>query len=305
MLPEWSEQKGTILIFPKEDSDWNCCYDEVVRSFINFLNEIRKRQKLYLITHNIEYSKYRIGDDHNIEFFEIETNDTWGRDSLGVDSGTAIIDFQFDGWGGKFDASLDNQITENLKAKDFYSQNITTSNLTIEGGAIETDGEVLLLTDSAVAERNSEVPKEELQKELLNLLNLKRAVWLKDSYLQGDDTDGHIDMLVRFADKEKILYYQKSGLEKELKEAFPDRELIPVPTPDKREFNGEVLPLTYLNFIFVNGAVLLPIYGVKQDSEAIELFQKTFLDRDIIPIDSSIFIRQGGSLHCLSMQVYK
>jgi agmatine/peptidylarginine deiminase len=304
MKPEWSRQKGTILIFPREDSDWSCCYDEVVISFVNFINAIRKEQKVYLVTHNIEYSRYKIGDDHNIEFFEIETNDTWGRDSIGIDSGTAIVDFQFDGWGGKFDASLDNQITKSLKAKGFYNQTIKT-NLTIEGGAIETDGEVLLLTDSAVADRNPQVPKEKLEKELLTLLNLKRAVWLKDSYLEGDDTDGHIDILVRFADKNKILYYKKSEMEKELKEAFPDRELIAVPTPEKREFNGETLPQTYLNFIFVNGAVLLPIYGVKQDSEAIELFQKLFADRKIVPVDSSIFIRQGGSLHCLSMQVYE
>jgi len=303
--PEWSKQRGTILVFPREDSDWNCCYDEVINSFINFLNAIRREQKVFLITHNIGYSLYKIGDDQNIEFFEIETNDTWGRDSLGIDNGTQIVDFQFDGWGGKFDASLDNQITQNLKAKEFYKKDIVTTKLTIEGGAIETDGETLLLTDTAVADRNPDVSKDELEERLLKLLNLKRAVWLKDSYLDGDDTDGHIDMLVRFANKKQILYYQKDKLENELKEAFPDRELIAVPTPDKREFNSDVLPQTYLNFIFVNGAILLPIYGVKQDSEAIELFQRLFSDRKVIPIDSTIFIRQGGSLHCLSMQVYE
>lgn len=66
-------------------------------------------------------------------------------------------------------------------------------------------------------------------------------------------------------------------------------------------FNGDRLPATYANFLFVNGAVLVPTYNVKEDEKAIKIFQETFNDRDIIPIDCSVLIRQHGSLHCVTM----
>jgi len=70
-------------------------------------------------------------------------------------------------------------------------------------------------------------------------------------------------------------------------------------------FEKERLPATYANFLFVNGAVLVPTYGVKQDEEALNIFRQTFKDRDIVPIDCSTLIKQHGSLHCVTMNFFK
>jgi len=69
--------------------------------------------------------------------------------------------------------------------------------------------------------------------------------------------------------------------------------------------NNERLPATYANFLMINGAVLVPVYNVKQDNEAIKIFKNFFTNRDIVPIDCSVLIRQHGSLHCVSMQFAK
>jgi agmatine/peptidylarginine deiminase len=81
--------------------------------------------------------------------------------------------------------------------------------------------------------------------------------------------------------------------------------LIALPMTDAIYFDNERLPATYANFLFVNGAVLVPTYGVRQDEEALNIFRETFKDRDIVGIDCYTLIKQHGSLHCVTMNFAK
>jgi len=110
-------------------------------------------------------------------------------------------------------------------------------------------------------------------------------------------------MYVQCEDRDDEHYVQLSLTEKELKAIAKkyDYKLIALPMTDAIYYNKERLPATYANFLFVNGAVLVPIYGVSQDEEAIKIFKNTFPNHEIVPIDCSILLRQHGSLHCVSM----
>ena len=80
-------------------------------------------------------------------------------------------------------------------------------------------------------------------------------------------------------------------------------DLLPLPFPGiHRDAQGRRLPASYANFLIVNQAVLLPTYGVAQDSEAEAVLQRAFPQHEIVPIDCRRLIEQNGSLHCLSMQ---
>lgn len=298
--PEWETQNGTIAIFPKKDSDWGCCFDEVSKSFLDFLTKISKYQKVYLILE--EKIEINIA---NIEIIkDIKTNDTWARDSLFLrvekENKNYYINYQFNSWGGKFDFDFDNKISERLSEKGFIEKNnLINIPLIIEGGAIETNGETLLITESSTinSNRNQENSKLEVELSLKKYLGVSKIIWLNNSYLAGDDTDGHIDMLARFANKNTILY-SLDNIGDELKLKLPNMKYIKLPNPNFSEF-----PATYLNFIFVNGAVIIPIYNLKSDSKALSIFKQVFQDREIISVDSRSFIKQGGSLHCLTMQI--
>jgi len=74
---------------------------------------------------------------------------------------------------------------------------------------------------------------------------------------------------------------------------------------DKVVFNGKILPATYANFLIINGAVLLPTYNSPKDKIAVEILQKVFPNRKIVPINCLPLIKQGGSLHCTTMQFSK
>jgi agmatine deiminase len=142
---------------------------------------------------------------------------------------------------------------------------------------------------------------------------LKKVIWLTHGFLEGDDTDSHIDTLARFVNRDTIVYvkcYDKSDIhykelnkmEKELKKT--KFNLIPLPLPKPIYFENEKLPATYVNFLIINRAVLVPIYNDKQDKKVIKIFQNLFPDRKIIPINSNTLIKQHGSIHCVTKEYF-
>ena len=78
--------------------------------------------------------------------------------------------------------------------------------------------------------------------------------------------------------------------------------LVPLPMCSPKYDDGQRLPATYANFLFVNGAVLVPTYNLPEDQTALDIFRSVFPDREIVGIDCSALILQHGSLHCVTMQ---
>ena len=162
--------------------------------------------------------------------------------------------------------------------------------------------------------RNSNLNKEQVTKKLKDFFGSSEILYLNHGYLAGDDTDSHIDTLARFIDEKTIMYVKCEDkndehfselklMEEELQTMASSYNftLVALPMTGAIYFDGERLPATYANFLFVNGAILVPTYGVKQDKQALNIFKSTFKDRDIISIDCSTLIKQHGSLHCVNM----
>ncbi len=309
--------------------------DEVEACFLNIACEVLKRQQLLVVTPESEAVKQRIaahdGDTTRLLIAALPTNDTWARDHafitmLDEDGLPHLLDFQFNGWGMKFAANLDNQINPSLyhetgiewKAK--YEEHI---NFVLEGGSIESDGEGTLLTTAycltGAPNRNNHLDREEIESYLKEVFNLKQVLWLHHGVLKGDDTDGHIDTLARLCPDNTIAYVQctdpqdehhegLTAMEKEL-QAFrtlkgePYR-LLPLPLPDAiYDEDGERLPATHANFLILNEAVLVPTYAQpEKDEQALKTLAKAFPGREIVGIDCRSLIQQHGSLHCVTMQ---
>ncbi|QFR42668.1 agmatine deiminase family protein [Sulfurimonas xiamenensis] len=319
LIAEFEEQSFTQIIFPHAKSDWAEYLEEAQNTFINIINAIIKYQKCLVVCDNIESVKKRFSPNANLYFTEYETNDTWARDcsALCVQDGSDIklLDFTFTGWGGKFEASKDNAMTQSLK--ECYDKEVVKADLILEGGGVESNGVDTILTTSECMlnkNRNAALSKELMTQKLQKLFGMSKILYLNHGYLAGDDTDSHIDTLARFVDEKTIMYVKcedKSDehfkelklMEDELKAYAREYnfKLIALPMSDACYFEGERLPATYANFLFVNRAVLVPIYGVKQDAEALEIFKKTFPTKEIVGVDCFTLIKQHGSLHCVTM----
>ena len=194
----------------------------------------------------------------------------------------------------------------------------------LEGGSIESDCKGTVFTTNCcllAPHRNQPLSRQEIEERLKESLRADRIVWIDYGQLTGDDTDGHIDTLVRTApddtlvyvgcdDKEDEQYDELHRMEEQLTTLRTDDgrpyRLLKLPMPEAMYEDGERLPATYANFIIINDAVIYPTYNQPEnDEEARRVIAEAFPDRELIGIDSSVVVRQHGSLHCCSMQYFK
>ncbi|MDX9747835.1 MAG: agmatine deiminase family protein [Paludibacter sp.] len=354
---EWEPQRFIQLTWPHAGTDWAPMIDEVNQCFVNLALAILRFEPLLVVCADADEVRQLLregaGDalSNRIHFAELPTNDTWARDHGGItvfaDNQRMIYDYAFNGWGQKFEASLDNELTRKLvetgalgqwnenrfevehPAGQAHSSNDNTSivyrdclDFVLEGGSLESDGNGTLLTTSECLLskfRNPSYTKEMIEHRLKEELGLSRILWLNHGYLEGDDTDSHIDTLARFCDRDTIAYVRCDDpvdahfealrlMEEELKsfKTFSGQpyRLIPLPMADAAyDAEGNRLPATYANFLIVNGAVLMPTYGNPfKDEMAINQLKLAFPDREIVGVDCRTLIEQHGSLHCVTMQ---
>jgi len=324
---EWQKQRAVLMAFPHKNSDWNNNLTSALVPFIRTAQAIAYEEPVYIICDNKENIANLFCSTRNMSFIEIETNDTWIRDygylSIIENDEVKLLDFRFDAWGGKFEASLDNAVNKTLYKKGYMGVTpLKNINFVLEGGAIESDGLGTIMTTSACLcnpNRNGGLSKEKIEEKLAEYLGAKRVLWLDHGYLAGDDTDSHIDTLARFVSEDTIVYVQcldeedehyveLKKMEHQLKvfKTFAGEyyNLVPLPMPTvKYDEDNNRLPATYANFLISNGALVYPTYSVPEDKMAHEIFKRLFLDKEIIPIECSRLIEEGGSLHCSTMQI--
>lgn len=325
---EWEPQAFVQFTFPHADSDWADMLDDVLPCFVACAEAVSRYQKVLVVADDRAHVRQLLAHlpPDRLTVVGCPSNDTWARDHGGVtvyEHGQRILlDYIFNGWGLKFAANKDNLITRTLHTWGLFGNvPLLQPGLAIEGGALETDGLGTLLSTTECMlspNRNPHLTLPELEAQLTQQLGVDRFLWLENGYLAGDDTDSHIDTLARFCSPDTIAYVQCTDeadehyaalalMEQELQD-FQTRDgapyrLVPLPWPTAcYATDGHRLPATYANFLIINGAVLVPIYGVPEDAAALQILATCFPDRDIVPIDCRMLIEQHGSLHCISMQ---
>ena len=332
LLPEWCDQDGILLAWSTSSMDWAEDLEEVERCYTQIIRAILEFEPVYLLAPDAELIRERVGEGYPhalIVIDDIPLNDTWARDfgplSLSAGSDRAVIDFRFNAWGMKFASNMDNLAVRSMFDKGLFEGSVKYLNaqdFTFEGGAIETDGRGVAMTTRSVlaeANRNPSMNLTEQKAHLKNILGLQHLYILDTDPLPGDDTDGHIDTLARFCDPHTIVYSYTEDMDdprypvvKALKAgviAMKDVEdhpydCVPIPLPDiLLDDEGNAMPATYANFLILNGAVLLPVYGVDRDEEAIQIIKGIFPEREVCTVNCLPLIRQHGSLHCISMQI--
>ena len=328
---EWEAQSAVLIAWPHSDTDWADRLSSVESTYVALVAAITRFQKaLILVPDNnlLQHARYLLLDAgvnlQRVRFEVIEYDDTWLRDSgpisLREEDGFRLLDFHFTAWGGKFEAGLDDLIVRHLfKHGVFHHAQHQRIEFALEGGGIETDGEgTLLSTWHCLHERHPDKSREEITHILETELHQSRTLWLDHGYLEGDDTDAHIDTLARFASADTIIYQGCQDVEdshyvelqtmaKELA-AFKQADgqpyrLFELPWPKPILDNGRRLAASYANFLIINGAVLMPAYGDPMDDNAADVMALAFPGRQIIQIPCRSLIWQNGSLHCVTMQL--
>ncbi len=321
---EWEPHLRTWLAWPHHEENW--AHRPAIRDFYaSLIQLIRRYEPVALLVP--QTMKKRAFDTLEcdrafpLEIFSIETDDIWIRDygPLFVErNGTShIVSFEFNAWGGKFPPwDSDNRVPGRIA--EILGISISSFTPLFEGGAIEINGEGAGVTTSDCLvgpNRNAADKQSAVEAELKSALGLHDLLVL-DRGLFGDHTDGHIDNVARFVASDHIVVARQDdsscpnhSILSEAKERIaawrPNGRPLTVstlPLPEQRTLGSEILPASYMNFIFVNGALIYPTYKSPHDEEALAFFKHTFPKREVLGVDCTLVIEEGGSLHCMSKQ---
>lgn len=329
MPAEWSEHQRTFISWPVQES---MCYpedyEEVCRGYADIIHAIVEFEPVtVIVNHDDAKIADRLGKMVGVEYLYINHNDAWLRDNgptfLCNDRGElAGINWHFNAWGGKYSPwDLDDQLAR--KILEHIGVNCFNAPLIMEGGSIHVDGEGTMITTEECLlnpNRNPELNREQIEDYLRKFLSVEKVIWLKRG-LCGDETDGHVDNIACFAAPGKILlqvcddpsdenYAITQENQQMLKEVTDARgrklEIITIQQPPLATHNNQRLTLSYMNFYFVNGGIILPVFGDKAevyDRKAVQVLVEAFPDRRIRTVNGMAVIREGGNVHCLTQQM--
>ena len=334
MPAEWHHHHATWLSWPKDPETWPARVPQVEEIFLKMIAALAPHETVNLLVDNeeIEQSVRRrcaFPDAENVHYHQIPTVDSWIRDYgpnflLNAKGGLAYNDWIFNAWGNKYeelkeDDSIPARLESLLRVPRFEP------GIVMEGGSIEVNGAGCVLTTEQCLlnpNRNPCLSKNEISEYLKNFLGVERVLWLGEGIV-GDDTDGHIDDIARFAFPNVIVcaieddptdanykLLQDNLKRLKLMTDAKDRpfEIVTLPMPgivggtstDSRDL--ERLPASYANFYIANNVVLAPIFGHENDTRALTALEKLFPSRRVVGINCEPLVWGMGTIHCVTQQ---
>jgi agmatine deiminase len=325
---EWEPQEAVWFAWPSREDLWQGRLERVREQLAELYLLAAKYQTVRVLCAEDRQEQLlgllnSSGGSDRIELYDYRTDDVWIRDygplfllSEGSDE-LCIADWRFNAWGNKFPQQQRDDRASAWMAEQLGLRRFTFDSV-LEGGAIESNGAGQLMTTEAVLlnrNRNGETSIQSMEQKLCGGLGADSVLWLKDG-LAGDDTDGHIDNLARFFKRDGILIADTSNRENPNFEALQENitrlqdfrtaegrpfASIQLPVPELESADGEPLAASYLNYLVLNGAVLVPTYGqTETDQDALEIIEDCFPDREVVGFDCREIIHEGGALHCMS-----
>ncbi len=328
MPAEWHPHAATWLSWPRPNGiSFPDRYDEMLPTLAEMVRTLAPHEPVHINVRNDEVesiARRAVGERaENVFYHRIPSYEPWCRDHGPIfvvrNAETAIVDWRFNAWGGKYPPYDDDDAVPQRVA-ELLGLPLFSPGIVMEGGSIDVNGAGSLLTTTSCLlnpNRNPGLSQQQIEQYLRDYLGVSNVLWLGDG-IAGDDTDGHIDDLARFVDPHTVVTVIEPDthddnyrpLQENLKrlEKMRDQDgqplrVVELPMPGFIEYDGQRLPASYANFYIANHVVLLPTYrNPATDKAAIDTLQKLFPDRRVVGIDSTNLIWGRGSFHCLTQQ---
>ena len=333
--PEWAPHAGTWISWPRpEGISFPGRYQECIDNVVEVIRTIGQFEPVHLNVPNVDYEEivrarlgYRNVPMRRIRFHHIPTNECWTRDHgpafvLRTRRGrtsAAIVDWNYNAWGDKYppydlDDEIPTRVAEVLRLPVFYP------GIVMEGGAVDFNGAGTVMTTTSCLlnkNRNPGLSKKRIERYLKDFYGQQHVIWLGEG-IAGDDTDGHIDDLARFVDARTIVIgiednprdpnYKVLQRARRTLDTLRDQDgepftIVELPMPRPVIYKGQRLPATYMNFYFVNGALLVPVFGdARRDEKALAILQQLLPKRRVVGVNCRALIWGLGAIHCLTQQ---
>jgi agmatine deiminase len=329
---EWVPHRATWLSWIHKEASWPGKLDKAYPALLQFIKELAQVEKVCINLENAtmeamaktmcQMAGVNLG---NVVFYHHPTNDAWCRDhgpafliNEKASERKMVLDWGYNAWGGKYPPfDLDDDIP--TKVASALDLPVRYPGIVMEGGAVEFNGSGTILTTKACLlnpNRNPHLNQKEIEQYLCEWYGQEQVLWLEDGII-GDDTDGHIDDLTRFVNRDTVLTVVESKKGDENYDILLDNlrllekmrlsdgsplNIVTLPMPRPIIFEDQPLPASYANFYIANRKVIVPTFEDKNDDKALAIIQSCFVDRTVVGINSKDLIWGLGSFHCLSQQ---
>ncbi len=331
---EWEPHEATLLAWPHDPTTFPTGVEHAEDVFATFAATISRGELVHLLV-NDEAMEQRAAAKlieagaEDVQLHLLETADVWFRDygpitlvkPKGKKHHTRMaMDFTFNAWGGKYEELLADD-TVPVRLQDELGIELLGTDLVLEGGSIEGDGEGTVLTTEQCLlnpNRNPDLDQASLEEALGLFLGTDKVLWLGEG-IAGDDTDGHIDDITRFVGPGRVVTavqpdtsdpdHAPLAANRERLRSMTDArgrklEIIELPMPmPLTTASGDRLPASYANFYICNHAVCVPTFGSANDDRALEVLAACFPEREVVGIRSEHLVHGLGTLHCITQQV--
>jgi len=313
-LPAEFENIGAVIVsfpifFPKAWKAHASLIREissVAKAFVIVRNEFWQRAvQLYLQARNANLDA--------VFFLHVPTDDVWTRDYgptavySGKDENPVLI------WNPyyvanqayyKFDADVSANLAQSLGLPVYRLP------LIVEGGNIITEGKGAIMMFDSVLSMNPELTMEGLEKILAEYLGCEQLLLLPS--LKGEIT-GHVDMVVKFLDENTLMvasahrrHRWHEGLEQTA------RRLAAANSINGKAYTIVRMPLprrpasthcfwSYVNSLILNRRVIVPVFGMAEDEEALQIYRSAMPGHEVAGVDFSSY--PVGSIHCQSKEI--
>lgn len=337
---EWEQHEATWIGWPNNKEDWPGKFQPIPWVYGEIVSYISRGEKVRIIVQSKSHQKkaeavLKSVDTglNNIEFFKLETDRNWLRDSgpqfvKNENGETNLINFKFNGWAKynnyKLDAKIPKMISKGLNLQRVKAEH-NGREVVLEGGSIDYNGVGTIITteeclmDNKVQVRNKGFAKKDYEEVFNKYLGATNVIWLGKG-IAGDDTHGHVDDITRFVNRNTVvtviegnpndanynnLMENREKLYSARLEDGSELNVIELPMPTPVIFKGERLPASYANFYISNYAVLVPTFNDPKDRIALGILTELFKDKPVIGIHAIDLVWGLGTLHCLTHEQVK
>jgi agmatine deiminase len=328
---EWEPHRATWLSWPHNPETWPDDLAAVRATFGAMVAALAPREAVEIgvadaAMEDVARAAIRAAGhdpDRSVRFHHYPTTDAWCRDHGPIfvakpDGERALCDFRFDNWGRKYPGwELDDAVPRHVEK--ILGLRRFASDVVLEGGGIDGDGQGTVITTESCLLNSNRGPgrsRDAMERLLADFLGARHVVWLHDG-IEGDDTDGHVDDLVRFVapgvvvavacdDASDPNFAPLAENRRRLAAARDARgralTVVDLPMPARLEKDGHRSPASHANFLLANGVVLVPTFGGPSDARALAILRELVPGREVIGIRCNELVSGFGAIHCVTQQ---
>lgn len=322
MPAEWAPHARTWMMWPSRAEVWDDM-EATCTAYTAVAHAIRAFEPLTMLVRPEDRAAARAMLGSDIDLLEHPIDDSWCRDAgpCFVTDGKgnrAGVSFRFNAWGGKY-APYDGDDTAAGAILDAAGVPTFASDLIAEGGGVTVDGEGTILTTESCfpnANRNPDWSRDAIEAELKDMLGGDKVIWLPGDEMETE-TDGHVDGIAMFV-APGVVVMEAPGTPNHPYGDVMERNIAALrgqtdakgrpitihtmPDAISSAAGRERFCASYVNSYLVNGAVIMPAYGIPHDGEVREIWQGVFPDREVVMVDISAIAPGGGGIHCITQQ---